>query len=234
MDAATVRVFMTWRSTSARQFANVFEFVGPNGMSGEQSPITAYDAAADACVAALRAITRVDVKFDRVVSSTWLAESGEYDPSRERSRPLGTTGNVADDVDAATVDLRNVLRIDRRAATGRTGRLFIRGYLAETFIQARSGRVEWATGYPDSSVLTHFTNFVAALAPFHGAGTNTVRLSLIGGTLHREVVSVTTRGLTHSVIRKTYIAPYIAREVTELVMMGPTMLADDHAYFDRP
>lgn len=234
MDAATIRVFKSWRSPTARPWNNVYEAIGPNGFTGEQSPITAYDAIADAIVAAERGMHLNDVFFNRVVSSTWLPETGPYDPSRERARPLGLNGTFSAIGDAETVDLRNVLRLDRRALTGRAGRILLRGVLVESLIRARAGRVEWELGAPTASLITAFNAYKAALAPYVGAGTDPVRLGLIGGTLHKEVVGTTAGGLAHEVIKKTYIAPWHAREVFEMVMIGPTMLADDHAYFDKP
>lgn len=234
MDAAAVRVFMSWQSRVSHPWVNTFEFLGPNGPTGVQSPIGTYDAAADACVTALRQLARVDVQFLRVVSSTWLAETGGYDPSRERSRPLSFVGLVGSDLDSGKVDLRIALRVDRQAASGRPGRLAIRGFLGEALIRARSGRVEWEASEPGTATNASFAAFTAALGPHMGVGTDPVRLALIGGLLTKVAVPAVSGTVAYQKLRRSYGPPYHTREVAALVMMGPTIISSEHAYFDRP
>lgn len=234
MDAVRIRVFKSWKSATSRPWDNTYDVIGPNGLAGVQSPVTAYDVIADAIVAAERAIHQTDVFFTRVVTSTWLPETGPYDPSRERSRPLASNGTVGPAADTVSTDLRIVLRVDRPALTGRPGRLFFRGVLVEPHYRARAGRIEWDVGMPDSLFNTNFAAFKSALAPYFGAGASPLRLSLISGTLHKQVVATTAGGLAHETIKRTYTAPYISRDVQDFIAIGPTIVEDDHAYYDRP
>jgi hypothetical protein len=232
MASVTIRVFKSYGSPANRQWSNVYE-VNDGGPVVEAVDPTTFVAAAEAIVAAERVLHFDAVYFNRYTISSWQPETGGYDPADLVTSPLGLQGQVTVATaggEALLEDLRVVLWLARKAATGRPGKAFYRGCLAEAWVQNQGGK--WKV--EGTSLATLVANYKTALGGLVGGTPTGNRLVLIGGTLDKSVVATTQGGLAHTRIKRTYTSPYHIRNVTDMVLQGVTVRQTASAYFDRP
>jgi len=78
------------------------------------------------------------VVFDRLLVSTWEADSVPYNPESFFSTTLTATG--ANDVTSDMLPLSTCLSVSRQASTGRFGHIFYRGVLMEASVEAPAGK----------------------------------------------------------------------------------------------
>lgn len=77
------------------------------------------------------------VRFDRLLISTWEADSVPYDPAAFISTTLTATGSITPAGDAQP--LQTALSVTRQAQSGRFGHLFYRGMLTEDDVESPAG-----------------------------------------------------------------------------------------------
>lgn len=232
MASVYVRVFKSYGSPNNRQWSNTYELNdgGPVVEAGV-SPTT-FLSAAQQIADAERGLHLNVVYFNRFTISTWQPETGGYDPTSEVTVPMGNQGlNSTGGADALIEDLRIVLWIARKAATGRPGKVFYRGVLIESNVENVGGKMALTAG---SSVFTLFNAYHTALASLFPASPTGVRLVLIGGTLNKALVTVHKAGFDTLQIRRTYGTPWHIRNLTDLVLQGATVRQTSSGYFDRP
>lgn len=233
MASAIVRVFKSFGSPANRQWSNVYE-LNDGGPVVETVDPTAFVTAADKIVAAERAIHFDAAYFNRYTISSWQPELGAYDPNALVTAPLAVQGNVTvagQGAESLLEDLRLVLWIARKTATGRPGKAFYRGCLAESFVETQGGKMRLVLG---GTVSTNVAAYKTALGTLVSQPPSGVRMVLIGGTLQKTVVPTTTGGLAHTRIKRTYVAPYHIRNVIDVIAQGATVRQTSSAYFDRP
>lgn len=132
---------------------------------------------------------------------TGARDSQPYDPNTFYEEPINLTGGSGHDV-GNPVDLSVALWADRAVVTGRAGRLFIRGVLFETDIQADAGRFTLSP-VARAAFNTAFTNGLGWIAPFLSGGNDaTLRLIMIGpnGQFPRPVLQFSVNGV--SIVKK--------------------------------
>lgn len=142
-------------------------------------------------------MTRNTISFDRAVVSTWAEEPGGYDPSQFVVVDLTGTGTISGS--SADLPLEAALFVRRTVASGRQGKLFLRGYLSETRVENNSG--QWVLSDPaaaqnalDTAISTSITGYLGGAAVdwqmvLHGANK--------AGTLYtRPVLSLGVVGVT--------------------------------------
>lgn len=142
-------------------------------------------------------MTRNTISFDRAVVSTWAEEPGGYDPSQFVVVDLTGTGAIAGS--NTDLPLEAALFVRRTVASGRQGKLFLRGYLSETRVENNSG--QWVLSDPaaaqnalDAAISTSITGYLGGAAVdwqmvLHGANK--------AGTLYtRPVLSLGVVGVT--------------------------------------
>lgn len=235
MPSMRITVFKAWGARTNRQWSNVYEVSAEGAMDLTPGDPVAFGGIAQAIVAAERQIHFTNVYFHRYTISTWQPDSQPYNPLNLVTVPLDTQGlNPMPSTAGQEVDLRVVLLVDRVAPTGRPGRLFYRGCLAEGAIEAHGGYWRQQAGSPTLPGGTAWTAYKAALAPWIGGGAETQTLVLIGGKLIKTVVPHTESGMQVQRIKRTYGPPWHIRPVTDLVPTGVSVRQAGNRYFDRP
>lgn len=237
----TIRIFKSYLSRENKTWVNSYE-VGygdiPDGSGftalGEGTLSTSLATSAiDQIVAFEKAIHLPAVQFIRAVASTWVPDSDPYNPFNLMTMELGgwgereATGDETDDI-----DLRNVVKIERRGATGKAGEVEYRGCLEKADVENSGGRWELAGTSPFLAELdVALGSFTTLLSP---GEPEEPRMILVGGTLHKELVEKVTGGLTETVVKRTYIAPWHVRKVISMAYHGVGVRKQDNKSFDRP
>jgi hypothetical protein len=236
MPAFTVRIFKSWDTAANKNWVNTYEY-SDGSATGTGDP-AALSSVVDALVTAERSIHLNRVQFNRYTISTWLPDSQPYSPQALVTVPLGLTGNVdpTANSDFAIEDLRIVLRVDRRATHGRPGKLFYRGCLMESAVRTSGGRMALDTN-ADAPLVGRLNAF-RQMFGLDGGGVpmapGNYALAMVSGTLQKAVVPATSGTVNYTRIKRTYVAPFSVRQVSAIVPIGPTILSNDHRYFDRP
>lgn len=152
-------------------------------------------------------IHRDVVIFDRLLISTWEADSKPYNPDTFISSSLSVTGSRAS-VDPM-VALNQCLSVARVCATGRFGHLFYRGCLYESDVEAPAGK----TILSDRGLFQTYLD-----EKLSDSGLSDYLPS--GGSTNLRLVMVKDD-------------PSRPRLVTFLKVQGVTTLPQDHAWFNR-
>lgn len=232
MASVYVRVFKSYGSPNNRQWSNTYELNdgGPVVEAGV-SPTT-FLTAAQQIADAERGLHTNFIYFNRFTISTWQPETGGYDPSSEVTVPMGNQGTSdASGAEPTLEDLRIVMWVARKCATGRPGKVFYRGVMLESHVQTVGGKLQIT---PASGAVSLFATYRTALASLFPATPTGIRLVMIGGELHKSLVTVHKAGFDTTQIRRTYSSPYHIRNLTDLILQGATIRQTSSGYFDRP
>lgn len=203
-----IRSFKSYGSRDmTRSWVNNYELVSP-------APIGPLDMipAANAIVAAEKALHNASVNFLQVTISTWKADSKPYDPTSFVTVAQSGTGSVSI-TGQEMLDLNVCLMVQFTASTGRQGRRFYRGVLFESDVNANtSGTFTLVAGDTFADTGTFFGQFRSALAPVLPGGAGPAQLYLLG------------KGITF---------PTTARPVTAVHPGGVVVQKRNHKYYDR-
>jgi hypothetical protein len=147
------------------------------------------------------------VKFDRVLVSTWAADSKPYDPDAFLSLPQTEAGAASGG--STILPLDKALSVRRVPSSGRFGHLFFRGALDETMVEAPAGK----------SVLTTPSAIQAAIdAQVEASELDLYLGNPATGPLQMVMVDSTAT---------------IVRNVVSLAVGGVGTVPTDHAWFNR-
>lgn len=91
---------------------------------------------ADAFATSLRPILLQNFYLDHVVVSTWAADGQPYDPLTFFTKPYNQRGTRGNDLSTTVLPINNVVHVRKLTTAGRTGNVFIRGYLQEEDISS--------------------------------------------------------------------------------------------------
>lgn len=201
-DKFTVRVIKSLAGAPLNQWSNSYEFtaVDPVGLADLRN-------AGLACVLFEKAIHLGDVRFNRLLISTWVPDSVPYDPSAFISDVLTGSGESGAAGDPCALNV--CLSVARLPTTGRSGHLFYRRCLTEEDINAAAG--------------------VTVLEDPDGQNDN-VQAALTSSELDVYLGNPSASVLQLAMIDKT---ASIVRNVTALVAQGVVTLPTDHAWFNR-
>lgn len=158
-----------------------------------------------------------NVVIDRVVASTWESDSSPYDPANVRTIPIGISGERAF-LGTSPVDDDLTLFIRKAVASGRTGKIMLRGCMTLADLDSDSG--SWtldslAQTYLEGAVDDYFT-FVSELP---------MTCALVGKALTNIIYPACALGEKQVPIRQYAPNPTI-RPVTGFVMVGPNERQD--------
>lgn len=132
-DRFVVRIVKSHDNNPSDQWVNSYEFV--MAVTGTEASLLAMG---DTVVAFEKLIHMTPVNFDRMIISTWEADSVPYDP--EAFISVSLTGSGATGVVDGFEPLNECLSVARVCAFGRQGHLFYRGCLDAAEVFAPSGR----------------------------------------------------------------------------------------------
>lgn len=128
-----VRVIQSANNGNTK-WANTLEYIAENDVTG-----TVASNIAQEVKEAFRYILINQFAVEKVVISTWTPDGQPYNPSSFITFPFnesGRRGRFGEDV----VDLSVCLRLDKRASSGRSGRMLLRGVLHEGMLRTVGGR----------------------------------------------------------------------------------------------
>lgn len=200
-DLFVIRVFKHLATNPDNVWANSYEF-----RALEAAGAVELGVLGDA-VAAFEAVFHKDtVIFDRWVGSTWEDDHVPYDPESFMVTPLTLAGSVGPVGDQ--LPLNQVLKVDRVAASGRSGRLFYRACLNEADTSAPAGKL--------------IINDLAAQDTIIGGALTSSDLAgyLGSGASGFQMVMINKSGSQ-------------VRTVRDLRATGATTLPTDHAWYNR-
>jgi hypothetical protein len=147
------------------------------------------------------------VIFDRILISTWAADSVPYDPATFISSTLTATGAIGPVTDLLA--LNQCLSVARIAASGRFGHIFYRGVLEEAEVAAPAG-VSVLVSRAGQQVKIDDALEDSGLADYVGEGaTGALRLVMVNA------------------------AGTQVRTVNQLRVQGVSTIPTDHAWFNR-
>lgn len=170
------------------------------------------DAQTDALVGALAPMLLNNVIIDRAVWSTWQADSEPYNPDNVRTIPIGVPGQREFAL-TSPVDDDLALLIRKTVSSGKPGRIYLKGALLVSNITAEGGA--WTLV---DALVDDFNDYVDELDRVLSSA---MQCQLIGAPLISTTYPATPAGVKQVPI-KVYAAEPIARNVTELVLVGPT------------
>lgn len=194
---------------SANKWANRYEVVG------SAVSVEGLTTMANAIATAEKNIHSNFVEFISAVVSTWAPEPTGYNPTASMTIPLTGAGLRAPS-QAIMLDLDCVYHVAFQTATGRNGRRFYRGCVAESDVEATANirwRISAASDLAAGAAV--FVAFRNALLPYLNAGAETNKIAIITEDKNAP-----------SVIR-------FRRNVTDVVPAGVIVNRRNHAYFDR-
>lgn len=234
MPSVTLSIFKAYGARTNRQWVNTYELSLRDGLNTSNADPQLFMSAAQAIYAAERHLHWETVYFHRWVLSSWEPDSTPYDPMALVTVPVGEQGlrALGGGPEAVLLDLRQVLMIGRATPTGRPGRLFYRGCLSELDVEFNAGYPRIAPGAGGDPIRAAFAAYRTALAPVLPSGNNVAQLTLINGVLVKTAVPANTVPPTTR-IKRTYVAPFTVRPVTDVVLSGVTSKQQGNRYFDR-
>lgn len=190
-DLFTVRVIKYLTTNPDNKWANSYEF---------KALLSGSDAELGVLVSSLVlfevALHHDVVAFDRVLVSTWEADSVPYNPNVFLSIPQSANGAVGPVGDNLALD--KTLAVARVPQSGRFGHLFYRGVLNEADTSAPAGKTILGdrSGIQDNvdaaALSSEFTDYIGADP---GSNFGLVMISADGETV-RPVVSLTVQGVS--------------------------------------
>lgn len=200
----TVRIFKSWGARDAsRRWVNNYE------IEAGTAALTSLGAVANDIAAAEKLIHQTTVQFLSYSVSTWEPDSHPYNPLSFVTGELSGTGALA--AASQLLDSNVCFLVKYQAATGRSGRRFYRGCLAEQDVEpAGDGSFTVSPGSNFQDAGGAMTSFKNALAPYLAGGTNATKIILAGNS-----------------------ASSIQRIVTAVKSGGVVVNRRNHRYFDR-
>lgn len=133
-DLFVIRVIKHLVTNPDDQWANSYEFKSVG--SGTESELLILAPILVAYEVAFHFTTTI---FDRIIISTWEADSVPYDPESFISLSLSDVGAV--DASSDPLALNQCLSVTRVASSGRSGHLFYRNCVGEEDVQAPAGKL---------------------------------------------------------------------------------------------
>lgn len=202
-DLFIFRVIKGLSTNPENKWVNSYEFQAdetgtPGVLVGLATALVSYEAALHA----------TSVVFDRVIVSTWEADSKPYDPASFMSIPLTQTG-VRPITSEEVEPLGMAWRVNRQCNSGRFGNLFYRGALFENQVLSPAG----------IPVLENAAEMEGILGD-----------ALDDSTLIGYMGSSPTEGL-HLVMINA-VGEQV-RPVISLVSSGVSLIKQDHMWFNR-
>jgi len=131
-DLFTVRIVKYHNANPARKWANAYEF--RSTLAGSTDELLALGSA---LINFEQQMHKTFVRFDRLLISTWEADSVPYDPASFLSTTITASGLYGGSGDA--LSLNQCLSITRQAQSGRFGHIFYRGFLDEPIVTSPAG-----------------------------------------------------------------------------------------------
>jgi len=131
-DIFTVRIVKYLAANPSNKWANSYEFRAT--LAGSTDELLALGTA---LVSFEGGMHRTIVRFDRLLISTWEADSVPYDPATFLSTTLSASGSYTGTGDAEPLQM--ALSVTRQAQSGRFGHLFYRGFLGEGDVTSPAG-----------------------------------------------------------------------------------------------
>lgn len=181
-----VRIYKYLASNPSLMWANSYELisVGDPGVGASDNVVTAllnFEAA----------IHLDDVRFDRAVFSTYVADGEPYDPESFIVYPSSLEGAVST-VGKDPRSLNDCLFVRRVVSSGRTGKLFYRRCLTDEDVTSPAGSIQLAPASPVwDNVGQAFSDY---LVDYTGTASD-FRLALIAlGQVVRNVASFQAAG----------------------------------------
>lgn len=242
MATMIIRIFKSYLSRENKTWTNTYEVANANipdsnGFAVLDNQTINVDQAMSAInqlVGFEKAIHLPAIQFIHATASTWAPDSDPYNPFNLLTVGLAGAGERPESVAGVldNVDLRNVLKIERRGQTGKAGALAYRGCLEKADVQNAGGRWELtaaSTMEADIDLAKEaIEDLLTATQP------EQARMVMIGGTLVKTVVPHVEAGEDITKIKRTYIAPYHVRKVVSIVYHGIGVRKQDNKSFDRP
>lgn len=133
-DLFTVRVVKRLSTNPSDKWANSYEFRAT--LAGSTDELLALGSAV---VSFEQKMHKNTVRFDRLLISTWEADSVPYDPTSFLSTTLTASGTLGGSGDNLALNI--ALSVTRQAQSGRFGHLFLRGSLEEGDVSAPAGKM---------------------------------------------------------------------------------------------
>lgn len=153
-----------------------------------------------------------DILFDRIGIGTWTPDTHPYDPYNTYviEVPGGTFGGRTAPANTARLPLRSCWEVKRGVLTGRSGKLFYRGCLAETDVEALAGGWDFTDAAAMETILAG--SITLNLAEYFTGGGGPFALALIG---------------------KNKVGTKYTREVTSFHSRAPVDVQMNHRWYNR-
>jgi len=184
------------------RWANSYEFQAT--MAGETAALAEL---AGILVLFEQAMMLDTVRMDRVLVSTWEADSVPYDPSSFISTSLTAVGTRV--TSGELIGLNNTFSVARVSPSGRFGHIFYRGVLTEPDINAPAGKTVLQN---KAGMQTLIEDALESSGLGEAIGTS--------GDSSLNMVLISKDGAT-------------TRVVLELIAQGVSSVPQDHAWFNR-
>lgn len=201
-DLFIFRTFKSLTTNPANKWVNSYEFRAiDTGTTGDLITL------ASTIVTFESAMSLETTNFERVVISTWEADSVPYDPDAFYALSLTDVGQVNLTTDPIALNTCQI--VTRQATSGRFGHLFFRNWLVEGDVGAPAGK-SVLVDRPAKQTLLDDALESSTLQDYIGVGA--------GGAFNMVMVNATGTNV---------------RIVTALRVQGVTTLPQDHAWFNR-
>lgn len=194
-----------------RPFTSRFIVTNSAGFTGPQV-VTEFAGRGDGLAIALGKLCGTETYFNRVTTSTYVAEPGNYDPSSFSTTPLFLRGTRGPGASAAIQEGKELtLNFFHEVPTGLPGKLSVRNALFEGEVDSVQGVWQLAEGDASQPVRTAMNEFYSFIGNALGDEWD---LCVVTGTPDPYTVT-TAKGEVFKKVR--YIAPFTLRRVTTTV-----------------
>ncbi len=189
----SVRVIQS-ANEGATKWANTLEYVASSDLDENGASALAAQVGE-----AFRSVLINRYKVEKIVVSTWVPDGQPYNPDSFISFAYnlqGLRGRFGDD----PVDLSICLRIDKRASSGRSGRMLLRGVLHEGMLKTVGGRYNFENPAPLDSV--DWGDGINRL--FSLVNVPQGRMHLVSNMYQRAVLQLSVAGITIKKLNNKY------------------------------
>lgn len=199
-DMFIFRVYHSLSGSMQERWSNTFEAIASAG--GTLSDLTTLG---NKLLALCQGMTGNHVSLPGYSISTWVPDSTPYNPENFYVSPVGEIVGSRAVVEPLALEVCEL--VQRKAVTGRTGRIYFRGGLGEPDVQ-REGRL-WKLTYPviEAAALAAIIT-LTDLDNYFASGAAPLKLSMIGWSLGAigphwqmltgmEIGGVTTNNMNH-------------------------------------
>lgn len=201
-----VKVYYGAPSLNQSEYSAEFEYdLAALGVDSEE-----VAGAVTAAVAGMREVLLDVMQIYRAVASTWTPDSQPYDPTTFKVFNYSGIMGKRSLVGFSLAPLEETLKLDRKVATGRPGRLFVRGAFYEEEI-AEAGEGWQLTNAGEAAVLQAIEDANQLWFAVPG-------MAMVGQSLIEKVYLPAEAGQKQQVL-KVY-GPPIARPVTQMLLGG--------------